>query len=131
MVKKKTTRRKAPRAAATARRIYRRRAKSGYDKIAPAMATVALAAVNAGKVKKIWNNATYNTGMNLGKIIHRVKTDNGTHKAMREIVSTNALVSDAVAVAGGYIGGEVVRKYAPTVIKKPLAKLAKKIPKVI
>lgn len=130
MVKKKTPR-KTARRAAPARRIYRRRAKSGYDKIAPAMATVALAAVNAGKVKSIWNNATYNTGMDVSKIVKRIKTDNGTHKAMRAMVSSDALIADAAAIAGGYIGGEVVRKYAPTVIKKPLAKLAKKIPKVI
>ncbi len=130
MVKKTKTRKTAPRAA-PARRIYRRRAKTGYDKIAPAMATAALVAVNAGNVKKIWNEATYNTGMDVSKIVKRIKTDNGTHRAMRNIVSGDALIADAAAIAGGYIGGEVVRKYAPTVIKRPIAKLAKKIPKVI
>lgn len=130
MVKKKTTRRKAPRAAAPARRIYRRRAKSGYDKIAPAMATVALVAVNAGKLKNIYSNAT-KYSVNPARVANRVMKDPATKDAIKDLVSVNSLVTDVAAIAGGYIGGEVVRKYAPTIIKKPIAKLVKKIPKVI
>lgn len=131
MVKKKTTRRKAPRRAAGTRRVYRRRAKTGYDKIAPAMATVALAAVNYGPVKKAIGEATQD-GFNPAKILNRVMNDkNGATKAVKQLVSSKQLVNDAAAIAGGYIGGEIVRKYAPTVIKRPIAKLAKKIPKVI
>ena len=130
MVKKKTPR-KTARRAAPARRIYRRRAKSGYDKIAPAIATVALAAVNYGPVKQAVKEATQD-GLKPAKILNRVMNDrNGATKAVKKLVSSKQLVNDAAAIAGGYIGGEIVRKYAPTVIKKPIAKLAKKIPKVI
>lgn len=130
MVKRKTPR-KTARRAAPARRIYRRRVKkSGYDKIAPAMATVALVAVNAGKLKNIYSNAT-KYSINPARVANRVMKDQATKDAIKDLVSFNSLVTDGVALAGGYIGGEVVRKYAPTVIKKPLAKIAKKIPKVI
>lgn len=130
MVKRKTTRKTARRAAAPARKIYRRRSKTGYDKIAPAMATAALVAVNVPKIKNIWDNATMYS-MQPARVYNRIKNDSKTQNAILDLVRPGALVNDAAALAGGYIGGEIIRKYAPTVIKKPLAKISKKIPKVI
>ena len=125
MVKKKTTRRKAPVRAAGTRRIYRRRAKSGYDKIAPAMATVGLVLANADHIKNDFNKIQQQGPVRF------TKNFVGDGAYYRKYIQGNQLVNDAIYTAGGYIGGELIRKYAPAMIKKPIAKIAKKIPKVI
>lgn len=137
------TKKRSGRKAAPRRRVYaarraapRRRKSTGYDKIAPAMATVALVAVNAGKLKRAFAAVTNNGKASIGQypknfIDGVTGASPFVQSQMKPLVEADALVTDAVAIAGGYVGGEIVRKYAPTVIKKPLAKLAKKIPKVI
>lgn len=137
MVKKKSTRKTASRA--KTRTVYvnaprKRRAKSGYDKIPSAMATVGLVAVNFDGLKKVYNYVT--TSSPQGGVIKGVQNflftnGAGAKTARSALISKDALIKDGIAIAGGYIGGEVVKKYAPTVIKKPVGLLAKKIPKVI
>lgn len=124
MVKKKTTQktRTVYRAAPKKKKRVSRN-KNGYQSIAPAMATVALAAANAQNLKDT-ADAFKKYGISKGAA---VIMDRGWQK----FVTKDQLIKDGVAVAGGYIGGELVKKYAPSVIKKPLGKLAKKIPKVI
>lgn len=125
MVKKKATARKAPMGAAPAKKIYRRRNKSGYDKIAPAMATVGLVLANADHIKNDLNRIQQQGPARFAKNFV------GSGAYYKKYVQGGQLVNDALYLAGGYIGGELVRKYAPTMIKKPIAKIAKKIPKVI
>jgi len=128
VTKKRSGRKAAPR---------RRTNKSGIPMIPAAAATAALVAVNIGKVgnlyKAINNNGKQAT---LDLMLKRTKQgltgqNNWVNKSMKAFISTDALVTDALAVAGGYVGGEIVKKYAPGVIKRPLGKIAKKIPKVI
>lgn len=128
-----TKKRKAP--AVRTRTVYRakktaRRPKAGYDKIGPAMATVALVGINAKNVLDVAAQATQQ-GYNPRTVYLRMRNDNGTKAALKKVIGGEALVKDAVAVVGGYVGGEIIRKYAPLAIKKPLAKIAKKVPKVI
>lgn len=138
VTKRKTAKRAAPRRRAYAARRAaprRRTVKNGYDKIAPAAATVALVAVNAGKLKNLAGAITNANRDPIGKWPSRA-IDGLTGKnswvngTMKKFISADALVTDAVAVAGAYAAGELVRKYAPTMVKKPLGKIAKKIPKV-
>lgn len=128
-----TKKRKA--ATVRTRTVYRakprkRKSSTGYDKIAPAMATAALVAVNAKPAVKLFNEATVR-GYSYKEVMNRLKNDNGTKAAIKDVIGVPALTRDAIALAGGYVGGEIIRKYAPTVIKRPIAKIAKKIPKVI
>ncbi len=103
------------------RKTYRR--KSGITDIPAAAATVALVAANVQPIKNFVNISNqWGWFKNPRAVAIHVK-DSG-------LLSQQQLVKDAVAVAGGYIGGEVVKKYAPSVIKSPLGKLAKKLPKV-
>ena len=124
MVKRKTTSRKA-----ASRRIYRAapkktyRRKSGVTDIPAAAATVALVAANAKPIKNFVNISNQWGWFKNPKAVAIHVKDSG-------LLSQQQLVKDAMAVAGGYIGGEVVKKYAPSVIKSPLGKLAKKLPKV-
>lgn len=116
MVKKKTSTKAEPK-----KRVNRN--KNGYQSIAPAMATAGLAIVNAQNLKDT-ADAFKKYGLTKGAA---VVMDRGWQK----FVTKDQLVKDGVALAGGYIGGELVKKYAPAFIKKPLGKIAKKIPKVI
>ena len=121
MVKRKTPR-KTARSAAPARRIYRRRAKSGTQYIPAAMATAGLVMANAAPIKDTLQ-AIQNRGV-AAAAKDLVKFD------YKKYINYNQLVKDAMYYAGGYVGGEVVKKYAPAVIKTPLGKLAKKIPRL-
>lgn len=122
MVKKKSTR-KTARSAAPAKRIYRRRAKSGTQYIPAAMATVGLVAANIPQLKVGMKNIQ--TRGVIGAVDHFV--NDGAYK---KYIEFNALKKDAIYYAGGYLAGEAVRRYAPKMIKAPLGKLAKKIPRV-
>lgn len=138
VTKRKTAKRAAPRRrtyAASRAAPRRRTVKNGYDKIGPAAATVALVAVNAGRIKNLANAVTNNGNDPISKWPGRLAggftgSNNWIHNSLKKFVATDALATDALAVVGGYAGGELVRKYAPTMIKKPLGKIAKKIPKV-
>lgn len=104
-----------------AKKAYRR--KSPNAAIPGAMATVGLLYAN----KRILSDI--------------VKYSNGTPKGIVDATArvvksgrpwtVDQLTKDAMYVAGGYIGGEVVKKYAPSVLKKPIAAISKKIPKII
>lgn len=124
MVKKKTTQktRTVYRAAPKKKKRVSRN-KNGYQSIAPAMATVALAAANAQNISDTVG-ALKKYGVSKGVA---VIADRGWQK----FVTKDQLVKDGIYLAGGYMGGELVKKYAPAFIKKPLGKIAKKIPKVI
>lgn len=113
------------------KKIYRRK-KSGMADIPAAAATVALVAANYNGIKTAWNYAKTSSSAGLTKGLYNLAMTNGAGaKAARSaLIGKQALIRDAVAVAGGYVAGEVAKKYAPGVIKRPMGKLAKKIPKV-
>ena len=113
------------------RKAYRK--KSGVTMIPSAAATVALAAVNYDGVKKAYNYVTTSSQKGIVGGVRNLAMGSGSGaKAARSaLIGKDALIKDAVAVAGGYLAGELVKKYAPSVIKSPMGKLAKKIPKVI
>lgn len=124
MVKKtKTPRKAAPRAAAP-KKVYRRRAKSGVQYIPAAMATVGLVAANADNIKHVMNNIQTN---GLTKSAKYYLTNS---KGYGRFIGADQLVKDAMYYAGGYVAGEIAKKYAPAVIKTPMGKLAKKIPRL-
>lgn len=128
MVTKRKTARKA-----RSRTVYRtaakktyRRKKSGITDIPAAAATVALAAVNVDAVKQYANYfKSYGSVVNMpnpaGAFVNRMQ---------KTFINKQQIIKDAAAIAGGYVGGEIVKKYAPAVIKSPMGKIAKKIPKV-
>ena len=122
MVKKKTTPRKRA-SAAPAKRVYRRRKNTGISQIPAAMATAGLVFANANNIKEDIDKIGQ---IGLGKMA-KVYIPRGYYK---KYINGGQLVNDAVYSVGGMIAGEVVRKYAPSVIKKPMGKIAKKIPKV-
>ena len=113
------------------KKIYRRK-KSGMADIPAAAATVALVAANYNGIKTAWNYAKTSSSAGLTKGLYNLAMTNGSGaKAARSaLIGKQALIRDAVAVAGGYVAGEVAKKYAPGVIKRPMGKIAKKIPKV-
>lgn len=128
MVTKRKTARKA-----RSRTVYRtaakktyRRKKSGITDIPAAAATVALVAVNANAIKDYANYLkTYGS-----VITHKDPVGDFAVRMQKTFVNKQQIIKDAAAIAGGYVGGEIVKKYAPTVIKSPMGKIAKKIPKV-
>lgn len=133
------TKRKSP-AKAKTRTVYRaaprkrRTVKTGYDKIAPAMATAAFVAVNVPAIKGAWGAITNNGRAKIGEYPERILagfTGKGwVNDSYKRFINADSLVKDAAAIAGGYLGGEIIRKFAPTAIKKPIAKIAQKLPKV-
>lgn len=122
MVKKKNTPRK-PASAAPAKKIYRRRKNSGIAQIPAAMATAGLVLANANNIKEDLDKIGQ---IGLGKMA-KVYVPRGYYK---KYMNGGQLINDAVYTVGGMIAGEAVRKYAPSIIKKPMGKIAKKIPKV-
>ena len=122
MVKKKNTPKKRA-SAAPAKRIYRRRKNSGVTQIPAAMATAGLVFANAKNIKEDIDKIGQ---IGLGKMA-KVYIPRGYYK---KYMNGGQLVNDALYTVGGMIAGEAVRKYAPSIIKKPLGKIAKKIPKV-
>lgn len=134
MVKRKGTTKKG---SSRTRTVYRtaprrrRTTKTGYDKIAPAMATVALVAVNKDNIKNLANAVTNNGAAKISEMPSRLVGTTWGRQQLGKFVTTDQLMTDAVAVAGGYVAGELFNKFAPTVLKKPVAKISKKIPKVI
>ena len=108
-----------------AKKTYRRK-KSGITDIPAAAATVALVAVNANAIKDYANYLkTYGS-----VITHKDPVGDFAARMQKTFVNKQQIIKDAAAIAGGYVGGEVVKKYAPSVLKSPLGKIAKKIPKV-
>lgn len=51
--------------------------------------------------------------------------------AARAAIQPDRLKSDAIHAVGGYAAGWAVKNYAPRIVKEPLGKIAKKIPRVL
>lgn len=132
VTKRKISKKAAPRR----RRAYaapRRRAKSGTTAIPGAVATVALAAVNTKNITSLAHAITNNGQAKPAEMITRAIPGNNSWVLgqYKDFITKDQLITDAAAVAGGYIAGWAIKKYMPSVIKTPLGKIAKKIPKVI
>lgn len=55
-----------------------------------------------------------------------------TYKAAAmQAIQPDRLKQDAMYGVGGYAAGWAIKNYAPKIVKEPLGKIAKKIPKVI
>lgn len=130
VTKKRSSRKAAPRRHAARKAAPRRRGKSGITYIPSAMATVALVATQADNLKNLYNAVTRNGNANLSEIPKQIMSAN-TQRAAKKFVTVQNITTAGLALAGGYVAGEVVKTYAPGVIKRPLGKIAKKIPKVI
>lgn len=133
MVTKKKTggakKKAAPKAAA--KRTYKKKSEASY--IPGAMATAALVAVNYDGLVKAADYVQKSSSQGLVKGVENfaMGTGSGAKQARARLIGKEALVKDAIAIGGGYLAGEIVRKYAPSVIKKPIAKISKKIPRVV
>lgn len=89
--------------------------KSGVSKIPSAAATVGLAYANKDVIMGMLNDISVN----------------GAKNAVRQAIQPEQLKKTAIYTVGGMVAGEAIKKFAPSVIKTPLGKVAKKIPKVI
>lgn len=133
---KKRARKTAPRRRYTTsprRRSYRRSNKNGYKSIGPAGLTLGIAAAYIPKVQlmkthvEAWKVSYKDYVMN-GLFL---KPDGGARKDFVTWVSKAQLKKAAAYGLAGYVAGEAVAKYAPTAVKKPVGKIAKKVPKLI
>ena len=126
VTKKKPAKRAAPRAAPKKRAT--RRNKSGITRIPDAAATVGLVVANAGLIGRTLDKVSSD---GIKAIPNLVMGSGSDYKWLRQqFIKPEQLVKDAVGVAGGYVAGEIAKKYAPGFIKRPMGKIAKKIPKV-
>ena len=110
--------RSGTRAAAAPRRYYARpkrsrRKKSGVTQIPAAAATVGVAIANKDAINNVLNNPT----------IDGVKT------SARYMIQPEQIKKDVVYGGVGLVAGAAIKKFAPSFIKSPLGKIAKKIPK--
>lgn len=126
------TKKKAP-ARARTRTVYkaapRKRRTSSPNKYIPAAAaTVGLVAANADLLKRTMDKVNAD---GVKAIPYIITGKDSNYKWLRnQFIASDRLIKDGIYYAGGYLGGEIIKKYAPAVIKNPLGKLAKKIPKV-
>ena len=107
--------------AAPARRYYAapkkrsgRRKKSGVPQIPAAAVTVALVAANKDPIMNVVNTMSVE----------------GVKQSIRAAVTPEQIKKDIVYGGAGLVAGAAIKKFAPSFIKTPLGKLAKKIPKV-
>lgn len=101
----------------------RRSKKSGIPMIPGAAATLGLFLANKDYiVNDVGYFVKYGVSKGVNSVINK--------KSWKKYMTVDQLAKDAIYTAGGYVAGEVAKKYAPGVIKRPLGKLAKKIPKV-
>lgn len=126
VTKKKTPAKRRTAAPAKKRRVYRK--KSGITYIPAAAATVGLVAANADNLKRTMNLISQDGVKAIPNLV--MGKGNNYQWLRQQYISGDQLVKDAAYYAGGYLGGELVKKYAPSVIKTPLGKLAKKIPRM-
>lgn len=96
----------------TRRRSYHKKADSSY--IPAAAATAGLICANMQPIRTVVSNMSVA----------------GLKQAAHEAVQPDQLKKTAVYTVGAAVGGEVFKKFAPNVIKKPVGKIAKKIPRV-
>lgn len=105
-----TRRRASP--ATTRRRSYRKKADSSY--IPAAAATAGLVCANIEPIRTVVSNMSVA----------------GLKAAAHQAVQPDQIKKTAIYTVGGAVGGELFKKFAPNVIKKPVGKIAKKMPRV-
>ena len=114
--KRKTTTRRRSTSSGSSAAPRRRRKISPTKYIPSAGATVGLALANKDIIQHIANNPfqldTYKS-------------------AAQAAIQPNRLKQDAVNMVVGYGAGWAVKQFAPKMIKEPIGKIAKKIPRVI
>lgn len=124
------TKKRTP-AKAKTRTVYRaaprkaRRSTSGTKYIPAAAATVGIVAANVGNLKQ---DMEFIQTHNFGDLSKYGREYVGNF--WKKYVTVDNLTKSAIGYGVGYVAGEVAKKYAPGVIKRPLGKIAKKIPKV-
>lgn len=99
-------------AAAPKKRSNRR--KSGVPQIPAAAVTVGLVVANKDPILNAVNSMSIE----------------GVKQSIRMAVTPEQIKKDVIYGAGGLVVGAAVKKFAPSFIKSPMGKLAKKIPKV-
>lgn len=92
-----------------------RRTKSGVTQIPAAAATVGVVIANKDPIMNMVNNPSIE----------------GAKASVRYALQPEQVKKTIVHGAAGLVIGAGIRKFAPRMIKTPLGKLAKKIPKVI
>lgn len=113
-----TKKRRSAAAAAPRRSYYRpkkrsRRAKSGVTQIPAAGVTVGVAMANKDAIMNVVNNPS----------VEGVKT------SVKYALQPDQIKKDVIYGGVGLMAGAAIKKFAPRVIKTPLGKIAKKIPK--
>lgn len=99
-------------AAAPKKRSSRR--KSGVPQIPAAAVTVGLVVANKDPILNAVNTMSIE----------------GVKQSVRMAVTPEQIKKDVIYGAGGLVVGAAIKKFAPSFIKSPMGKLAKKIPKV-
>ena len=99
-------------AAAPKKRSNRR--KSGVPQIPAAAVTVGLVVANKDPILNAVNTMSIE----------------GVKQSVRMAVTPEQIKKDVIYGAGGLVVGAAIKKFAPSFIKSPMGKLAKKIPKV-
>ena len=113
MAKSKTpAKKRAASRPAAKKRTYHK--KSGTTYIPGAAATIGAAVAMKEPIMTVINNMS----------VSGVKT------AAQQAVQVDTLKKTAIYVGGAYVAGEVIKRYAPKIIKTPAAKIAKKIPRL-
>ena len=113
MVKRKTTAKKRSTSSASKKRTYHKKSPNTY--IPSAAATVGLAYAMKGPILSVVNNMSVQ----------------GAKSAAQQAVQVDNIKKAAIYTAGGYVAGEVIKRYAPKIIKTPAGKIAKKIPRIL
>lgn len=110
--------RSGTRAAAAPRRYYARpkrsrRKKSGIPQIPAAAATVGVAVANKDAIMNVVNDMSIN----------------GAKNSIKYALQPEQIKKSVVYGGVGLVAGAAIKKFAPSFIKSPLGKVAKKIPK--
>lgn len=114
MAAKKKRSSSGPRRNAAAPRKKRSRRKSGVPQIPAAAVTVGLVVANKDPILNAVNTMSIE----------------GVKQSVRMAVTPEQIKKDVIYGAGGLVVGAAIKKFAPSFIKSPMGKLAKKIPKV-
>ena len=112
--KKKRSSSGARRSYAAAPKKKRSKKKSGVPQIPAAAVTVGLVVANKDPILNAVNTMSVE----------------GVKQSVRMAVTPEQIKKDVIYGAGGLVVGAAIKKFAPSFIKSPMGKLAKKIPKV-
>ncbi len=104
----------ARRSYAAAPKKKRSKKKSGVPQIPAAAVTVGLVVANKDPILNAVNTMSIE----------------GVKQSVRMAVTPEQIKKDVIYGAGGLVVGAAIKKFAPSFIKSPMGKLAKKIPKV-